>query len=228
LEVDDFDHKFAIILGVAGVLASNPAFPFLPPVCDHLFAAFFVALFRVFLLIQLEFIRSRNPIPKTRLLILLSTLFLCYVSVDSAAALARSEHLLKAYIPMVFDIERYRMYFDCAYTGITLVYLIVALATFDLADLRRLIFVGFLVLGTDAVTIATHVWCMLSDIAMNTMQPNLIFRSVHAALAGTVLFLLHSDSGIVYESLKAPGRDDGGLHPETVSSREGHEDEVRL
>jgi hypothetical protein len=213
-----FYHKFLVLLGSVALFASNPFFSLFPPLIDHAFAAAFAALFRMFVLLQLAFIRSRNPVPKMRFVVTLAVLFVCYATIDTSASLAGFQRGFASGGSAVSDSEVYRMCFDCAYICLALGSLIGTVVMFDLVHLRRLLFLGGLILGMSFVTIATHVSGVLMDIGMDFGFSGSVFRSVHVTLCAAVLFLFHSDSEIVYDGLKDEDRIDVGLEMEAASS----------
>jgi hypothetical protein len=213
-----FCHKFLVLLGVAGLLSANPLFTLLPAVCDHLSTAIFVSLFRMFVILQLEFIRTREPVFSVSFLGFLSLVFLGYAGVDSSASLAALER-----VETVSDQEVYRMYLDAAYICVSLLYLVVTVVTFDPVHLRRLILMSLLLFATSCVTIATHVCCVLMDLEVGETFPVHVFRAVHGTLAATVLFLMHSDAGVVYKGIDEEAGSVDGLELERASSA-GEED----
>jgi hypothetical protein len=187
--------------------------------------AVFLAVFRMFIIVQLELLRGHTSAPRPMLMILFGTFFGFYATIDSAAAFEREMHIFRSQlqVPIILSTEISRIYMDTGFVIVAFVYLVLAGVMCDRINFRRFIFIGLLTVTAGSVTIVTQVWFVLKSIAMYSMAPGIFFASVHMSLAAAALFLLHLDDGKKYEGLKEGEDDHRGLDIERASSNGGED-----
>jgi hypothetical protein len=212
---ESFTQFFMLALGLLGVAAANPLNlllpePATPRMADSLLMALFTAVYRMFLLIELELLRSRSASPNAVFLIVLGMFFCFYATVDAVAMFDRQSQLMcaEAEGPVVFPTETMVMWTHAAYVGVSLLYLLVAVAMNDAATVRRLWFFGLSVVVTGAVTVVTQIVFVVQNWFMYSVVPTMAFASVHVMFAAMTVFLLHSGGEPEYKDLV----DEGGGH----------------
>jgi hypothetical protein len=208
VDSDSFTQVFLLLLGLLGVLSSNPLNLFLsldstPRLADAVLMAMFIALYRMFLLVELELLRTRQTAPNTLLLILLGMFFCFYATVDAAALFDRRVQVAQAEAewPIVLQTETVLIWVHAAYLPISVIYLIVAAIGNDFTSPRRLVFFGGSVLATGLVTGVTQVLFVVNQWFMYSLVPSMLFASVHVTFAAMTLFLMHLGGGPEYKNL---------------------------
>jgi hypothetical protein len=215
-DAESFTQIFLLVLGITGVFASNPLGYFLRSkgtsarISDHILLAVFTAVFRLFLLLELEMLRAHAAAPKTLLVVLLAIFFAFYATVDAAAGYDRQTHVLQAEaeVPVVLQTETALLALDGSYVAVSLIYLIVAAVQNDGVNVRRLWFFGFAVIATGGVTLLTQVCFLLLNKYMYSVLSSMLFCSIHITVASMAIFLLHSGGGPEYTEM--PKADDPG------------------
>jgi hypothetical protein len=106
---ESFTQIFLLVIGITGVFSSNPLTYFIKNtgagarISDHILMSVFTAVFRLFLLLELEMLRGKSSAPATILVILFGVFFGFYATVDAAASYDRATHVLQS--------ERLLLYF---------------------------------------------------------------------------------------------------------------------
>jgi hypothetical protein len=104
LEAHSFSQKFCLLLGIFGLLASNPLFLFLPESTASILSSEFVisayiASFRLFCLLQLDMICGHRYAPRLFSLTFFALFFSCYLAVDFAASCQHSRLYPSTFVP---------------------------------------------------------------------------------------------------------------------------------
>jgi hypothetical protein len=131
-DAESFTQIMLLILGITGVLASNPATYFIPEkgtrarISDHILMAVFIGVFRLFMILGLEMLRSRSTSPPNFLTISLGILIGLYATVEAAASYDRETHIMQSEweAPVILQTESWLMRLDTAYAAVLVVYLI--------------------------------------------------------------------------------------------------------
>jgi hypothetical protein len=216
LEPDGFTQVFVLVLGGAGVLASNPLrqllFDEASDIWDHVFAAFYVAVYRLFLKLQLDVIRAKTAAPRTLAGLLWVSFFVFYGLVEATATFATANRSNRASIdiPPAIQSETWRAAFAGVYIVISLVYLGATALQSDGTNSRRLWFWAGSIVITNLVTFMCHVM-IRESIAAPTAVARLVFASVHSAFAAMAIFMLHSDSESDYTMFDPSKTEQNGL-----------------
>jgi hypothetical protein len=230
-DAESFTQIFLLILGIAGVFASNPLAYFLKSkgtgarISDHILLAVFSAVFRLFLLLELEMLRAHSTAPKTVFVVILALFFGFYATVDAAAGYDRQTHVLQAEgeVPVVLQTETALIALDGFYVAVSVIYLIVAAIQNDGINVRRLWFFGFAVIATGGVTLLTQVCFVLLNKYMYSVLSSMLFCSIHITVASMAIFLLHSGGGPEYTEM--PKVDEHGPMVLDQVSDDGDDDE---
>jgi hypothetical protein len=144
LDSEAFTHAFVLLVGVAGVLASNPfgwIWPLSrePSVSDFIMPAAFFAMFRSFLVGQLELVRTRGVALHPIVLLLFGLIEGLHAALDATASFERQSHMVKSSIhdPDSFLSELLRDYMDVGHCIVVLCYAFLWGWKGDGANLRR-------------------------------------------------------------------------------------------
>jgi hypothetical protein len=205
-----FTELFCILLGVTGILACNPLTLFLRSgesarLSDHVFLAAFVALFRMFLLLQLELIRGRSASPNVLLVFLAAVFFCGYATVDAGASFDRALLFADAETErmIVLPTEALFIDFDIAYTVVFGLWLFLALIhSRGFAGKRLFVVAALTVVGMMAV-VFSHLVCVRTAAFAYTLLPTMVYSTVHMVAAAFALFFLHSDGEPHYKPILA-------------------------
>jgi hypothetical protein len=231
-DAESFTQVMLLIVGITGVLASNPVTYFIPKkgtaarVSDHILIAAFTAVSRLFMICELEMLRSRSAAPAKFFTILFGILIGFYATVDAAAAYDRENHIMQSewVVPVVLQTENWLMILDTVYGVVSVVYLIICTIQNDGVNARRVGFMAFAVLVTTSVTILTHVVFVLLNKFMYSVMPSILFASTHVTVASMSIFLLHYGGGPEYREFD-PSKADAGAMVIDVDQITDDEDE---
>ena len=231
-DAESFTQIFLLVLGITGVFASNPLNIFLPTssgakISDHILMAVFIAVFRMFLMVQLELLRSHNTAPPTVLTIVLGVFFGFYATVDAAAAYDRQALVIASRTPdaVILPTEKALMFIDCLYIILSTGYLVLAAMMNQGANTRRVGYNGFAVCLTNLVTFITHVYFVLENIEMYSVMPQMLFSSIHVSLAAFSIFLLHCGGGPEYRPVDEKNAGDEQAIMIDIERMSGDEDD---
>jgi hypothetical protein len=205
---ESFTQVYLLVIGITGVFASNPVTYFFPSVpggkiSDHILMALFLAIYKMFLVLEMEMLRSHTTAPKTILVVILGVIFAFYATVDAAASYDRCVHVSNSEIEskVVLQTEVARAILDGVYSLAIIIYFIVAALGNDGINARRLGYFGFSVFATACVLLFSDGFCVFANLWMYTAKPSLFAQSIIATLAALTLFLLHSGGGPEYVGL---------------------------
>jgi hypothetical protein len=205
-----WSQVYIIVLGILGVFLCNPITYLLPrsptaPVTDHILLSLFVAVFRLFLVLELEMLRGRKHAPGILLTVFLALFFAFYATIDAAAAYDRKCHILQSdgAIAVVLQTESALMVLDGVYVAFSLLYLLMAGFSNNGNNPRRLLFFALAVVATGGITVFSHVYAVWADMVAFSVLPQMLFTSVHVTFAAMAIFMLHTSAGEEYEDINA-------------------------
>jgi hypothetical protein len=205
-DAESFTQVLLLIVGISGIVASNPFAYFVRTnapyfaIADHVLMAVFVSAFRLFLLLQLETLRARSVAPPTMIVGLLAITFGLYGILEGAASYDRAKHMTHATnaVNVVLTTERVRMAMDAFYVAVIVPYVVAAAVMNDGVSPRRVIFFGIVAAVTAAVTVITHIIFVVRNINMYSVMPSILFGSIHLTAAALSIFMLHGGVGPEY------------------------------
>jgi hypothetical protein len=121
-DTEPFTQVFLIVVGAAGVIAANPIGYFCQRsittmICDHVLMAAFVAVFRMFTLLQIELVRTNANTPTNVITAVVVVLCALYSRADAIASYGRRVHVLQACVEasLVLDAEMVRAVADLVF-----------------------------------------------------------------------------------------------------------------
>jgi hypothetical protein len=233
-DAEAFTQIFLLLVGITGIFASDPLTYFLNSkaaglrISDHILTSVFTAVFRLFLVLELEMLRARSSVPKPIVTILFGIFFVFYATVDAAASYDRQAHISQSEseVPVILQTETALMIFDAMYVVFSTVYLVLAVIQNDGVNSRRIGFFSFAVLTTSGVTVLTHIVFVILNTRMYSVMPPILFCSIHITVASMCIFLLHYGGGPEYREMNT--KDDQGpmvIDVVAQSDDEGDEDD---
>jgi hypothetical protein len=207
-DAESFTQIFLLIIGVTGVFASNPLNYFFKPkpsarIADHILTAVFVAVFRLFLVLQCELIRTHSQTPPRILIIVLAIFFGFYATIDAAAAYDRHAHVLHAdgEVRVLFHTEVANIVFSIIFTVGVVAYFVVGAIGNEGVNIRRSVFLGISIAAVAAATAVSKVFFPITGKHMYSLLPQLLSSATHVTFASIALFLLHSGGGREYKTI---------------------------
>jgi hypothetical protein len=210
-----FTQVLLIVVGVTGVFAANPLNYFVKAqqrarIIDHTLMAVFIAVFRLFVILGLELIRTHSQTPPRTLVAALAVVFAFYATLDAAASYDRHSHLQHAEneVKVIFKTEAARVLFDIVFAVGSVGYFVVAAVANEGANLRRVIYFGIVVAAIASTTFISHVVFLATGAFMYTLLPDMLVCSTHVTFAAITLFLLHSAGGPAYKSLETQAKEE--------------------
>jgi hypothetical protein len=157
----------------------------------------------MFLILQMEILRSDDPKPKRMFVLLLSAAFLFYAAVDATAGYDRQMHLenseMEAFV--VLQSEVALSFLHIIYSVALISYTIVAYRANDGFTTRRIPFFAFSAGFTVLVLLFSDVICLYTGFWMYTVKPILFVYSGVGTLAALTLYLLHTGGSPEYFGL---------------------------
>jgi hypothetical protein len=225
LDSESFTQVYLIILGFTGVFSSNPLTYFIPSlpgpsIADHILMALFTATYKMFLILELEMLRSHSAAPRQFVVAILAVLFAVYATVDAAAGYDRQAHITNSEIevPIRLETEITRSILHGIFAAIALIYLLAAVLRNDGVNARRVFFFGFSVVATVLMSLITDVGFLYANIWMYSIRPLLLSNSLTVTLTSLTLFLLHTGGGPEYVGIdKAEGQDNHTMEIDQLS-----------
>jgi hypothetical protein len=193
---DIWTQCFLIVLGITGVIASDPL-GILTRLKLPLFLsldvlpALFVCLYRAFLLLGLELLRSRSTKPSIQFLACLILFFASYAIVDG---LANSERRAQIAQETTFSLpnEIARSQIGIVYLIIALGYCAVAAISSDRPGARKLLFFAVSTVLTGIVTVVVQIWPVWDGSAKQySLFPQMLMSGVHSSFVAITLFMFH-------------------------------------
>jgi hypothetical protein len=214
-DAESFTQIFLLVIGVTGVFASNPLTYFFPQapgahISNHIFMAVFEAVFRLFLIAQLELLRTHSTAPPTIFLVVLGVFFAFFATVQAAATYDREAHVVQAQkdVALVFQTEYALIVLDVLFTLGSIAYLIVAAISNEGVNPRRVALVGVSLVGIILSLLISEVYFVLTNTKLYTTVPSLLVSSTHVTFAAIALFLLHSGGGRQYDAIAEQAKPD--------------------
>jgi hypothetical protein len=246
---ESFTQFYLLCLGIVGVLACNPVTFFFPEapgtrVADHILAGLFFGMFKMFLVLEMEMLRSHNPRPKSIFVVSLSAIFALYATVEAAANYDRQTHRNNSdsEVPVILQSEAWVMLLHLFYVIGVVAYTVVAFLANDGINAKRMQFFAFAVGMTVLMLMFTTMFCVFTNFWMYTVRPALLYHATIATLAAFSIFVLHTGAETEYEGLDkvaegenhvieidqisdGAGRGNGGDEEEDDSGEEEEEEE---
>jgi hypothetical protein len=206
---DEFWTQVALLgVGLSGAISSNPIGHFLSTdselrITDHFLMGTFIALFRMFLLMELELLRTRKSAPNHILIGIMALFFLVYLAIDVSANYDRQNVILHTDIDVteILEMERAVIFMDALYVEVSIIYLIVAVVMNGGVNLRRLTLIGVIIVATGAATLFRHTYCLLMKVGVFSVGPQIAFTGVHITFAALAIFFLRCYDESEYTSL---------------------------
>jgi hypothetical protein len=195
-----------LFVGIAGALSSNPFGMFSGgsgSLLDDVLGSAFVSTYRMFLVLELETLRSRRKNPNWILVVVFAFFFSAYAQLSAAASNARRTHMNKAESEVAVRLEGEGLLIrvHIIYLSVSFVYLRVAAAMNNGQNVRRVRFATISSVLTGTATGFTELVFVWAKLWMYSIVPELLFRAVHVVMAGTTLFLFHSVGGREYKMI---------------------------
>jgi hypothetical protein len=198
-------------------------------IADHVLMALFSAVFRKFLIVELEILRGRHSRPAPPLVVVLALAFGFYATLDAAASYDRRLHIKQSDTdaPVVLSSEWALLFTHLAYHCAAGILGCSATKRSDPMNARRVMFVAGCVLATGISTLITEGWCVLTNTHMYSAVLPLLQHSMMATFAAMTLFLFHSGREYQYQNLAAAGegKDETMFDLDAIVDTESDEDE---
>jgi hypothetical protein len=203
-----FTQFYAIFIALTGLLAPNPISWFSADrpnksVLDSVLVSLFLAVFRVFLVFQLDMLLANSDRPGKTLIRTLCVFFALYAAVDAFASHTR--RMLVSSSPdfhSILRVEMARALFHIVYALIAIGYIAIAIRRSADLNFRRLLYYGMVTSLVVLLNFVTDGVFLLWGPWLNTCKPEMIRLSVALGFAGMTLFLLRPASGPVYLGLE--------------------------
>jgi hypothetical protein len=212
-----FTQLFCVLLGAAGVLASNPFTLLLPAakahLSDHVAMAVYTALLRMFGLIQLELIRAKGAQLNFILLTFFAGFFVVYGIIDEAAAYDRAQLLAGAEneISFALPIETLRMGFHLVYAFVVACWMVLAFVQGRKQAGKRLAVVALCcAVAVGEVLFWQFQWKFLEKLAF-TVIPQIAHAAVNLTVGAFLMFLMRNDRPTEYRQIDLEEENGGVL-----------------
>jgi hypothetical protein len=214
-----------VILGITGVMSSNPFGLFSFPsgsLVDDVLGSVFVSTYRLFLVLELETLRSGRNNPHWILVIVCILFFLVDTQLTATTSNARRTHIRKpeSEVAVIIEGERLLIRVHIIYLLVSFMYLLVAAAMNNGQNVRRVRFATISWILTSAATGFTQVVFVWARLWMYSIVPELLFRAVHIVMAGMTLFLFHSVGDREYNTI---GLTEASISLEPEQATDTHE-----
>jgi hypothetical protein len=187
-----------LVIGFLGIFASNPISYFLPSLAsllltDSILLAVYVSSFRLFLILELDLLRSRKLTPSIPVILIVGIAFAYYATVDAFASFERTTCILNSERPSPTTLvsEDRRVYCDALYAIVSVFYVGLAATNRSLST-RRLVLFSVLALASSALTVLCHTWPVMTGEYLNDLLPSILFKAVHVSGGGIALSLLRT------------------------------------
>jgi hypothetical protein len=219
-----FTQTFCLVLGLAGVFASNPIAVFFPSgssnvVSDHVLVATHNNVFRFFCLIQFEIMRRNKAVPNPLVFLGLGVFFAFAVTIDASASFDRIRHPMAA----TLESERVRLAVSGIYAAIALVWVGLGIVQSKSETLARRAFVfGFFLAGDLVIGLLVQFQVVAHVTAI------VIQSTVPISMGAFAIFLLHTTARQEYQQMKEGPNIGGSLDVEELTpeaDQEFEEDE---
>jgi hypothetical protein len=156
--------------------------------------ALFVAIFRMFCLMQIEMIRTRRKTPFFPICVAAGVCFSVYATIDSAASFDRAQLVADSEreIEIVLPTENLMVLVHILYGIVCAVWGFLAVRQSAGYCAQRLyVFLAFSAFEL-AATVFSQVVCVKNHLFSYTVLPGLIYSIVHMMMAAFALFLMHA------------------------------------
>jgi hypothetical protein len=165
--------------------------------------AVFIAMFRVFVLLQPDLLGTHSQTPPQVLVITLPAVFLFFAAVDSAAYYGRHSHLHHAETEakVIFSTKAAVILFDGLFMVGSLVDFVIVAAANEGTNVREAVHFGTVVDARASRTFS-HIVFVITGASMYALLPDMLVCSAHLTFAAITLFLLHSGRGPARQSLE--------------------------
>ena len=166
--------------------------------------AIFTNIYKVFVIIQLELLRSHITRPNTTYTIILAAIFGLVATVETAATYDRADLISTAQSEnfIILTTEKAMIAFNLLYAiGIVAFYVFTVIQNAG-SNPRRIEFFGVVVVTTSLAMLYSGVFCPISGTYMYTIRPSLLYISVCITNAAFSLFLLHPGSQLGYNKME--------------------------
>jgi hypothetical protein len=198
-----------VALGVCGVFACNPQSfwnppPAIPPLADHVFVAAFVAMLRMFCLLQLDLLRARRVLLNKFAVLCAGAFYTCYGVVDAAAGFERSQASREASPVLLFAAVLQRVH-----VLVSLLWVAAAFIRAGAAFVNRLYVFVFAVVIDVCSTWFSRVDCLTSSTFAYAPIPEMVNLSIHMTTGAFIVLLMRHES--------IPEKHDGASCLDTVA-----------
>lgn len=227
IDSDRFTQVFCLVLGVAGISASNPLSLIMPKeyilVTDAIFIAVFNAIFRMFLISQFEIYRSQKNTPMKLFTIISGVLFLLYAIVEAMAIYDRSKLLenAKEEIFITLFTEKVLAIVHVVFIVFSFIYLIITIINNKESYTKRLWFITCCLILSNIVTGVTGIVFAFSGFFMFSVMPIMLVCAVNITCGAFCMFFHHPGGGSEYEQIEGGA---GVADPMVLSMDHGSDD----
>jgi hypothetical protein len=215
---ESFTQAFLVIVGLAGIMSSNPIRELVGPtaspglvIADHVLMALFNAVFRMFIIVELELLRGGYSKPAPILVVVLAVVFGFYATLDAAASYDRRMHIKQSDTdaPVVLSTEWALLLAHLSYHCAAGIVVCSATKVSDGTSTRRLMYIAGCLVGTGISTLMTEGWCVLTNTQMYSVVLPLLQHSMMGTFAAMTLFLFRTGGDRQYQNLAASQGKDG-------------------
>jgi hypothetical protein len=229
-----FTELWCVPIGVTGVLTANPLalLPSSPAVrmSDHVFMAAYVAVLRMFCLVQIELVRCRSLPPNFELTVAVGCFFVCYAIIDAAASFDRA-HLqgdIHTDIDILLPNEELLKWIHWLYGAMLVTWAALAHMRSNGYAQRRLLVFGVFAAMQFVVALFSQVACVRYHILQSTIVPSMLYSAVHVTLGAFAIFVMRTDRRGAYvtvEKCEGIGEADAEEEKQTNALDEWDEEE---
>jgi hypothetical protein len=161
---------------------------------DHVSLAAFVAVLRLFLILELEMLRTGSRRPRALVAITCAIALGIFAFTEAVASRDRHELVRKsqAHVSVVLRTELACLINEAAYVVLSLFYAIVAVIERGAEQPTCSAFLAVAVVLAGGATLVRHVVFVWLGMLGDSLVPEMVFFSVHVALAALAIFLMHA------------------------------------
>ena len=205
---DRFTQIFCIIFGIAGVLAPNPFSYILgydsTYILDVALGAIFVALYRMFILSQLQLIRINSQRINQGFMVFSSIFFILYGLTDTIASYQRAELVSssKYIVNEILQSEKVSFVFNIIYILISIIFLVSAYFNSEIIS-RKFFFFACVVFVSCMATVVAQILLLFVPEAMFSVAPQLFLYANYMTCASFSLYFLHPGGSLEYHQVGA-------------------------
>jgi hypothetical protein len=229
---ESFTQCLLIMVGVAGVLSANPLrlivgdHPVLE-VVDSILMAIFNAVFRMFLLVELELLRGRYSAFRKPTMVALAVGFGVYAALEAAAGYDRHTFIkhVEEEVAVILYSEWALICAHLIYYAVGFAYCSMLRCTNDEMSPRRIWYICAAMVGTGVTTLLTQVFCVLTNTAMFSIVLQLTLHSIMGTFAAMSLFLFHTGEDQQYKHIDRVNAEDFTFTVEELSEEDESEDD---